>query len=114
VHNLVDAASRRGDGLREALPGDAPRGGDLLEMDFPGMDRVVCGCQGVSPLVAVGNLDIGGSGRHPGEAGGLLVVDGLGSIEDQQRAVRNLLEVGAEFAEGMQSLPDEFGLLIRE
>jgi hypothetical protein len=76
-------------------------------MDFPGMDRVVCGCQGVSPLV-------GGSGRHPGEAGGLLVVDGLGSIEDQQRAVRNLLEVGAEFAEGMQSLPDEFGLLIRE
>jgi hypothetical protein len=139
VDDLVDASSGHGDGLREAVLGDAHRGQEFLEEDLSGVDRVVCGSHDVSPLVVVSDLDVGGSGRGPGEADAPLVVDadavlslavavelfetvagrdpqvvdGLGGVEDQQLAVRNSLEVGAEFAD-VRSLPDELGLLVRE
>ena len=101
------------------------------------MGRVVCGSHSVSSLVVVGDLDVGGSGRCPGEAVAPLVVDtdavlslaisvklfemiarrdpqvvnGLRGVEDQQLAVRNSLKVGAKLADE-RSLPDEFGLLV--
>ena len=96
VDDFVDSSSGRGDGLREAVLGDAHRGEELLEEDLPGVDRVVCGSHDVSSLVVVGDLDAGRSGRCPGEADAPLVVDADAALP---LAVCNSLEVGAEFAD---------------
>ena len=75
MNDLIDAASGHGDGLREAVLGDAHRGEELLEEDLPGVDRVVCRSHDLSPLVVGGDLDIAWSGRCPGDADSPLVVD---------------------------------------
>jgi hypothetical protein len=139
VDDLVDAPSWHGDCLSQSILGDAHRVKELLEKDLSRVDRFVCGSHDVSPLVVVGDLDVDRAGGCPGEADAPLVVDAdtvlpfatpvqlleaiagrdpqvvdcLRSVEDQQFAVRNPLEVGAELADVI-AIPDELGLLVRE